>query len=318
MKDIILKFSAVLMLAATLCGCGGRQASKGKTGGAEPRPFPTVKIPAAYSDEAERFEYAVEHFWDAYAKNFEGVHKDDVESAVGQFVTLLDMVTLADAQKGVKNAFDRIEASAMDSTAFWTVVELVEKYLYDPNSPARNEDYYLPWVKGLSTSPRTADNMRASYGHTAEMCALNQRGFQAPDFVFCDLWGRYTYLYDLNAAYTVLFFSNPGCNACRAIIDEIQSRPYINDFISKKVIAVVNVYIDDDLEAWRSYADTYPTNWLSGYDPEGIIRTDCLYNVRAIPSLYLLDADKRVLMKDAPTEKVLEFLDKIAYGTSGI
>ena len=31
--------------------------------------------------------------------------------------------------------------------------------------------------------------------------------------------------------------------------------------------------------------------------------------MRAIPSLYLLDAEKRVLMKDAPVEKVLQYLD---------
>ena len=33
-----------------------------------------------------------------------------------------------------------------------------------------------------------------------------------------------------------------------------------------------------------------------------------LYNVRAIPSLYILDKDKRVIMKDAPETKVLAFL----------
>ena len=43
----------------------------------------------------------------------------------------------------------------------------------------------------------------------------------------------------------------------------------------------------------------------NGYDPDYAIRTDRLYDVRAIPSLYLLDSEKTVLMKDAPTEKVL-------------
>ena len=37
-----------------------------------------------------------------------------------------------------------------------------------------------------------------------------------------------------------------------------------------------------------------------------MIRSDHLYDVRAIPSLYLLDSQKRVLMKDAPEDKVLE------------
>jgi hypothetical protein len=37
---------------------------------------------------------------------------------------------------------------------------------------------------------------------------------------------------------------------------------------------------------------------------------DQLYNVRAIPSLYLLDKDKAVIMKDAVTGNVIDFLNR--------
>ena len=54
----------------------------------------------------------------------------------------------------------------------------------------------------------------------------------------------------------------------------------------------------------------YPEEWLNGFDPDFVIRTDVLYNVRAIPSLYLLDKDKTVIMKDAVTERVLDFVNR--------
>ena len=76
-------------------------------------------------------------------------------------------------------------------------------------------------------------------------------------------------------------------------------------------LAVVNVYIDSDVDEWREYAVNYPSSWLSGYDQSYTIRTDVTYNVRAIPSLYLLDAEKRVIMKDAPQDKVLSFISNI-------
>ena len=41
------------------------------------------------------------------------------------------------------------------------------------------------------------------------------------------------------------------------------------------------------------------------------IRKDLTYNVRAIPSLYVLDKDKKVVMKDAPVEKVIPYLENI-------
>ena len=55
----------------------------------------------------------------------------------------------------------------------------------------------------------------------------------------------------------------------------------------------------------------YPEEWYNGFDPDYVIRTDQLYNVRAIPSLYLLDADKKVMLKDATTEKLFGVLENL-------
>ena len=76
-------------------------------------------------------------------------------------------------------------------------------------------------------------------------------------------------------------------------------------------LAIVNVYIDDDLNAWRQHLPGFPRNWYNGYDTDHVIRRDLIYNIRGIPSLYILDKDKRVVMKDAPEENVLRFLDSI-------
>ena len=81
--------------------------------------------------------------------------------------------------------------------------------------------------------------------------------------------------------------------------------------ISQGRLAVLNIYIDEDLQAWREYMPIYPEEWYNGFDPDLVIRTDNLYNVRAIPSLYLLDSDKRVIMKDAPENKVFNYLNNL-------
>jgi hypothetical protein len=117
-------------------------------------------------------------------------------------------------------------------------------------------------------------------------------------------------LHEVKAEFTVLFFSNPGCEACMEIINALKNTPQITSLISSGKVAVLNIYIDEDLEAWRSYMPIYPEEWFNGFDPDFIIRTDVLYNVRAIPSLYLLDRDKNVIMKDAVTERVLDFFNR--------
>lgn len=145
------------------------------------------------------------------------------------------------------------------------------------------------------------------------MCALNSVGSLAADFVFSDKNGKSYSLYGIKADYTLLFFSNPGCHACKDIIDVLSSTPKISDMIEAGRLAVLNIYIDSDLTEWYGYMSIYPDSWYNGYDPNGIIRSDLLYNVRAIPSLYLLDAGKKVIMKDAVQENVFAFLDNLSF-----
>jgi hypothetical protein len=93
------------------------------------------------------------------------------------------------------------------------------------------------------------------------------------------------------------------------IINALKSMPTVADGIASGRLAVLNIYIDEDLKAWREYMPIYPKEWINAYDPNYVIRTDVLYNVRAIPSLYLLDKDKKVIMKDAPEARLFDWLN---------
>lgn len=67
------------------------------------------------------------------------------------------------------------------------------------------------------------------------------------------------------------------------------------------------------IDKWREYVPEYPREWLCGYDYNYIIRNDLTYSVRAIPSLYILDKDKKVILKDATFDDVTAWIDK-TYG----
>lgn len=191
------------------------------------------------------------------------------------------------------------------------MLQLVQDYLYDPNSPLRNEDVYLPFVKEMANSESTPDSLRPFYARQVKMCSLNRRGTNAADFEYVTLDGKRRRLYDIQAQTTLLFFSNPGCEACKEITDALQSSEAFRLAVATGRIAVLNIYIDEDLEEWRKYAVDYPSDWENGYDPNYIIRQDLLYNVRAIPSLYVLDEYKKVILKDAPVEAVFALLSNI-------
>ena len=54
----------------------------------------------------------------------------------------------------------------------------------------------------------------------------------------------------------------------------------------------------------------YPDTWHNGFAPDLVIPGETLYNVREIPSLYLLDREKTVIMKDAPEARLFDWLSR--------
>ena len=78
--------------------------------------------------------------------------------------------------------------------------------------------------------------------------------------------------------------------------------------IQEGKLEVLAMYIDEDLSAWRNNREKYPKEWIYAHDGELILRDNGIYGLRAIPSLYLLDKEKRVILKDAPVEKVISYL----------
>ncbi|MCR4566312.1 MAG: redoxin domain-containing protein, partial [Bacteroidales bacterium] len=182
---------------------------------------------------------------------------------------------------------------------------------YDPNSPLRDEEMYLPLCRILSESPLQDSLHRAKYAKETAKCSLNRIGTRAADFTFSDKNGRVYSLYGIKADWTLLFFSNPGCHACKDIIETLKAMEGLDQRIAEGKLAILNIYIDEDMSGWYEYMPYYPENWYNGYDQNLSIRSDQLYDVRAIPSLYLLDKDKKVVLKDAPEERMYHQLSSL-------
>lgn len=316
MQSRVNKILSALTVILVVC-CTGR---KKNVPTAQPdRAFPTVNIPGAYIDPEERAAYAAAHYWDGFFKGdgptdsarVLGVPKAEVEQALSNYLAILSSLPLKDAQKDMSFLFDEIAAKQEADTSsrvYLALTDMVSSYLNDPNSPLRDEDLYLPFVQKMAASPLTRDDMRTAFEYEARMCAMNPRGSVAPDFLITTCNGTSIRMHSVKADYSILFFSNPGCHACREIIEALQGDELVQQMIAEGRLLVLNVYIDEDLKAWRDYMPIYPDTWLNGYDPIHVIRNDELYCVRAIPSLYLLDSGKRILLKDAPVEKIQQAL----------
>lgn len=304
---------AVLLLAA---GCREKKAERFTA-----LPFPDVQLPSMISGQQEALEYMAVNYWNgitdpsrSYPSDsllVSGVRRGDVEQKFADWTSIMEYAGNGIWSKAVGNLYDRALACERKDTAsqvFETFVDLFQKYYYDPNSPMRNEDVYYHFVSRYASYEGLTDVEKAKYEREARLCAMNRIGTRASDFRFADRRGNIMNLYDIKAELTLLFFSNPGCEACMNIISVLREDPVISSMVASGRIAVANIYIDEDIQAWRSYMPVYPEEWYNGFDPDMVLRSNETYAIRAIPSLYLLDSEKRIIMKDAPEERLFRYL----------
>ena len=283
--------------------------------------FPMASIPAYINDQEEVTKYLAKNFWDNFFRieidgsekedAVHGVYKNSFEGAFGTYAKLASMTGAREMEASVAELFQNLDSLALngEKKPLLTFLELMEHYFYDPNSPVLDEEMYLRALNGIMAAKSLTDLDKMQYEYQHRICSLNRAGTPAADFVFEQLNGKKGSLYGIKGDYTLVFFNNPGCHACGEILETIVNSPVAEMFTSGKV-KVLAMYIDEDIEAWRENRGKFPKEWIYAHDHKMILRDNNIYGLRAIPSLYLLDKEKRVILKDAPVGKVISYLQQ--------
>lgn len=305
-KQLYPTLSVLCMLLTAFTGCAntttGQQESK-QTDTLRSH-FTLPNIPAMLASSEERADYLVLHYWDHY--NFADttlIFKPEItEQAFADFVQVLPH-----AKKATQGINTMLTKAMTGSRAMFDhFVKLSEKYLYDPNSPMRNEELYIPVLQYIIVSNKVADIDKIRPKYQLEMAMKNRGGDTATDFTYTLANGRTGKLSQLKSDYTILFFNNPDCHDCNRIKEYMTTAPAFQ--VRAGRLAIVALYPDADLPLWLKV--NYPSGWINGYDAGQVITKKQLYDLKAIPTLYLLDCDKRVILKDTTIEQIEQWLTR--------
>lgn len=195
---------------------------------------------------------------------------------------------------------------AGDSTAIRQLVDFLTPPLSDPNSQVRNEELYIPVLEAVIASPfyDTTEKVRPRY--QLDMAMKNRVGQPAADFEYTLANGKRGTLYGVEAPFTLVYINNPDCHACEEILDLLSASRVVFNQLESGKLKIVAIYPDEDLAAWRKHLPDVPAQWINGYDAGLAMRKQELYDLQAIPSLYLLDKDKKVLLKDCISVDMIE------------
>ena len=198
-----------------------------------------------------------------------------------------------------------------DSTAYSRFCTLSEKYLYDANSPMRNEDYFIPVLEQMIGSKRLTEYDKIRPIDQLEQAHKNRPGMTATDFTYVTPKGKSERMSAIKADYTMLFFYDPDCTSCQEFERVFSEMPAFLDMQEKGILRVLAVYPDDNEEEWLLKSSQMPHGWIVGWNKQGDIRSKTLYEIRATPTLFLLDKQKKVILKDATLEQIIRHLSAV-------
>lgn len=298
MKTMKRLNSTLLLLSfLTASGCSGQGGKQQTSQASQPAAFTLPKVPIILQTPEEITAFLVSHYWDNF--NFADTSlsgkADITEQAFADYVNFFPHTTNDVIEKSVSSMLH--EAMTGSEDMFLHFEGLYEKYLYNPNSPFRNDAYYIIALQSIIADKLVDESFKIRPRYQLEMALKNRQGTIANDFGFTLGNGRKMKLSQVSGSYTVLFFNNPDCQECEHM-KEVLSR------LTVPGVRIVAIYPDEDVELWKKAA--YPKGWVNGYIGQESGEQQS-YDLRAIPCLYLLDKDKKVILKDARVEELVNY-----------
>lgn len=113
---------------------------------------------------------------------------------------------------------------------------------------------------------------------------------------------------DVEANYTILYFYSPSCGHCSS------ETPIVHDLMDKykddniKIIAFNTT--PDNKSAWEGFIEQNKMqDWINVSDPNNKSAYWLNYDVRGVPSIYVLDKDKKIVIKNINSSDLEYILD---------
>lgn len=169
-----------------------------------------------------------------------------------------------------------------------------------------DEELHILVLRALIDNPRLEEIDKVRPRYLLEMALKNRPGDVAADFAVTCRNGNSLRLSEIKAEYVLVYFNDPDCVDCRRVKERLSSSPTVNGLLESGRLKLLSVCVEGKTAAWEKTA--FPAHWIDGYDSGQRLTREEVYDLKAMPTLYLLDAERRVILKDAPVKQAEDWL----------
>lgn len=173
-------------------------------------------------------------------------------------------------------------------------VHVVENYLMKGKAP---------WMDKASVD----ENFKK-----AQAKVPNMIGAKALDMTMVDTNDSHpTSLYSVKATYTILIFWSTDCSHCKEELPKFDS--LYKAYLKGKNAKIYAVEIENDVPKWKKFIQENKLNegWIHVHDAKRTINFRSFYDVYSTPTLYLLDANKKIIGKRLDYKSIPGFIEKL-------
>ena len=256
----------------------------------------------------DRAFYVLRNFWNdvSFKENVLHSQNTELDKKFLTFVRLLSRYPDSSLRRESVNIFVSKVEKSMEVYGYF--VEQAEFYLYSPSSPIRDENLYKVFVERFLHSPCCDEMTEARLIFQKTMMSKNNVGALAVDFSYTTAEGEVCTLSEMaKGKDVILLFYSPGCRECENVEYLLANNDMLRECIREERVALLAVYVDGVETIWERCKDDLPDEWISATD-WAMVRRNRLYDLKAIPTLYLLDGQQHVVLKDVGVETLLDYL----------
>lgn len=289
--------------------CQGQHKATGQK--ETPKAFVLPEVPASLNTPEARANYVCEHYWDHFDfADTAYLHTPEVtEQALVDFMDLMGQVPPSLAERSISILYGK---AAPHSPMLWHFWETMSRYWNAPHSPMKDETLFLTLCHQIEQHPQLEETLKQRAAYARSLAERNRTGHPATDFTYTLASGQQGRLYQLKADYTLVYFFDPDCYACTEIKSQMKQSALLNAMQQSGRLHVLTLYPEADIDLWRQQLQSLHPQWTNAYDKDGAIQQEQLYDLSSLPSFYLLDHHKHVLLKDAGWFEVAEYLEGIS------
>lgn len=254
----------------------------------------------------DRRDFLLAHYWDNYTFADTVLVNNRLITEQG-FVNYISLLASPDTSDGLRaQAIDALcTGMEKQAVACQVFMQLMDDYLYNPNSPYYDEPLYAVYLSRMLRSEALDAARKSTLRFKLDLMSRNNPGSKAEDFIYFLPDGTRSSLRctPVEGNCLLLVFYDPECPSCHEVMDAMMKSERLAQAVASRKLTVLAVYTEGDEEVWKSTLVGMPAGWIVGTD-RLCVQDKALYDLKAMPSLYLLDGAGIVMAKDIPFEQV--------------